>query len=746
MGLRIKLRLDADALSEGALEGLPWELMYREETRRFVGLDRNLSLVRYLDVPLPSKPIPMPEKLRVLIVRLEPEEGMAKLDLHTESNRLQQLSLSHHRWEIQVEPKASVESLRRRLAEDGPFHVVHIMGHGGFDPETGEGLLFFERADGTVHPVSGPDLAVKLSDIEGLGLVFLNACETAQASGDSGRDPFAGVANALVRGGVPAVIAMQRPISDLAAITFSDAFYSSLSGGACVDEALVEGRQAVHSRHPEGLEWMIPVFFARVRHGALFERPLPPADDMSNRQAKGAVKAAMVLAVALLLWVAAGFLTQRSETFTIDQVVATSVQDVDGLLKSVEILPDGRMRIHFAFTNQSSEQRALGLDLEQTYLADEQGHPYRVLSSSVPLGAPAVHQKLAPGQSRELWIEVPAPLDGARRFGVSLSGTENSEVEVPFFNVELPEYAPTLSRHSSAGEGTTNPQLLEGNLALATSVPGLAAHVASVERLAEDIMRWRLAMINKSGGDLGVDFDAKRVVLVDNLGHVYTPKNFGLDRSEAFLDGVSMRRGLRFDPWFDFGPPRPGARTFSLRLATKPTSDVRFEEAKVSLKRDVPDAKDHSGSKEPTPENLLASPVPIESSLEELEVELFAVEQTDSSDMRWRLRLWNRGAKDLEWGLDYPKIYLADEQGRRYDLGAAHPKANVRKEAFTVSLLAGSRSEPWLRFPAPFVDAGSLRLYLTSSVRGLRFKTATATLTKWPGQRRSGVNDQAPAE
>ncbi len=95
------------------------------------------------------------------------------------------------------------------------------------------------------------------------GLVVLNARHTAR-SGSSEGDPYGGVAAALVRSGMPAVVAMQRPISDGAAIAFSAAFYRQLAAGAGLETALTEGRQAIHTLSPAGDEWAIPVLFGRA--------------------------------------------------------------------------------------------------------------------------------------------------------------------------------------------------------------------------------------------------------------------------------------------------------------------------------------------------------------------------------------------------------------------------------------------------------------------------------------------------
>ncbi|MFC5833427.1 CHAT domain-containing protein [Nonomuraea insulae] len=55
---------------------------------------------------------------------------------------------------------------------------------------------------------------------------MLNACETARAAQDNA---FSSVAGSLMRTGMPAVPAMQYPISDPAAVEFGHAFYESLA-------------------------------------------------------------------------------------------------------------------------------------------------------------------------------------------------------------------------------------------------------------------------------------------------------------------------------------------------------------------------------------------------------------------------------------------------------------------------------------------------------------------------------------
>jgi hypothetical protein len=86
-------------------------------------------------------------------------------------------------------------------------------------------------------------------------------------------DPFAGVASALVMAGVPAVIAMQFPISDAAAIEFAGTFYPRLVDGFPVEAAVAEGRKALRTADTKSWEWATPVLFMRSKDGALFGIP-----------------------------------------------------------------------------------------------------------------------------------------------------------------------------------------------------------------------------------------------------------------------------------------------------------------------------------------------------------------------------------------------------------------------------------------------------------------------------------------
>jgi len=284
-GLRLKVKLDPGDDEMGMLADLPWELLCDGETEDFFALSRQISLVRYLDVPLSSQPILFTPPLRILSVAASPR-SLQSLDLAEEARCLEELNRSPSGVEVQFLVHASAGAVREELSGD-KYNVLHFMGHGMFDRASGEGMLAFEGSDGSADLVSGKAFATKLKGLRSLGVVVLNACNTARAYHNGSRNPFRGVATALVLGGVPGVVAMQRPISDRAAIGFSTALYRHLARGDSIDEALTEGRQAIHSAEPEAFEWATPVLFLRIPDGNVFVAKSAPSPMIEPPALKG---------------------------------------------------------------------------------------------------------------------------------------------------------------------------------------------------------------------------------------------------------------------------------------------------------------------------------------------------------------------------------------------------------------------------------------------------------------------------
>jgi outer membrane protein assembly factor BamD (BamD/ComL family) len=268
-GLRIKLHIDPEDPSLAQLASLPWEFLYRKETRDFLNLSRFTPILRYLDVQRPYTPLPLEPPLRILVVISDPADYV-RLDLEAERAQIEASWAKPEGVQVEFMEQATILALQDRLAEQR-YHVLHYMGHGDFDERTGQGVLVMEDNDGQGVMVDGSTLGVLLRDAPTMRLVFLNACESARVTKEKGLDPFAGVAAAMVMAGIPAVIAMQFPISDSVAITFSQKFYPLLARGYPVDAAVAEGRRAIRLAETGTMEWGTPVLFMRAPQGIIFQ-------------------------------------------------------------------------------------------------------------------------------------------------------------------------------------------------------------------------------------------------------------------------------------------------------------------------------------------------------------------------------------------------------------------------------------------------------------------------------------------
>lgn len=247
--LRVRLRLD-DAPE---LEPIPWEYLYDKELARFLTLSSATPVVRLVDAVERPGAIMVEPPLRVLVMISSPSD-LPELAVDREEQLLRATTADLvGRGSIELVvlkgPAATLHGLQEALLD--PFHVFHFIGHGAFDTADQQGVLALERPDGTAHPVDGGRLGTLLHDAKDLQLAVLNACEGARTSG---RDAFSGVAQALVRQGLPAVVAMQTEISDRAALVFTHEFYSFLTRGLPIDAAICEVRKAM-AISDEAAEW-----------------------------------------------------------------------------------------------------------------------------------------------------------------------------------------------------------------------------------------------------------------------------------------------------------------------------------------------------------------------------------------------------------------------------------------------------------------------------------------------------------
>lgn len=314
-GLRIKLRL----AGVPEISRWPWEYLYDADREQFLALSAATPIVRYPDLPRSERVIQSRGPLSVLVAIASPiDQPRLRTDRELEDigQALAEL-VNQHRVDLDRLSPATLSSLAERLRRED-VHVLHFIGLGRFDVEHGEGSLVFEDARRRSSLVGDEQLATLLLDHPGLRLVFLNSCEGAR-HGDL--DSFGGVAQRLLQKGVPAVIAMQRTISDRAAVAFSRRFYEALAAGAAIDAAVSKGRRAVYQAGL-GIEWGAPALFLRAPDGVLFSEEQdeaapsaegPPSEASAPGERKKVFRLASV-AAALLLGAGAAFFVRLNYT------------------------------------------------------------------------------------------------------------------------------------------------------------------------------------------------------------------------------------------------------------------------------------------------------------------------------------------------------------------------------------------------------------------------------------------------
>jgi tetratricopeptide (TPR) repeat protein len=312
-GLRIRLRLDSGAPE---LAELPWEYLFVSEWANFPALSAQTPIVRYIELAQAERALSVKLPLRILAVVSNPKD-FPQLQVEQEWERLQSAV-------AEIKPAGSVvlerlgvptlAALQDHLRA-ADVHILHFIGHGHFDLERNEGSLIFEDESGAPQLVPAEKVATLILD-EKLHMVFLNACDGARSGPN---DSFAGVATKLVQQGVPAVLAMQFPVSDKAALILAHEFYKALADNYPVDAAVAEARKKLYVGD-QGMEWGTPVLYMRSADGHIFdiqqkvEQGAKPAEDAAEPawHRRGILwLAAGLLGIALLVGLGSLLLTDR---------------------------------------------------------------------------------------------------------------------------------------------------------------------------------------------------------------------------------------------------------------------------------------------------------------------------------------------------------------------------------------------------------------------------------------------------
>lgn len=269
--LRVLLEVAADART---LLEVPWELLllplargpHTDTGEGFLLLNAGISLIRQLhgaghntepDLALPftsqviaAVPVDGPE-IELESTRVALVEGLMVADLGSS-------------WYAGTD---TLGILQERLRSQNP-DILHLLCHGE-QSDTGRGVrsdLLFVHRDGYIQRVNAFDLAPLMTLAPNLQIVVLQACHAGlSAAWTKGMEvgerlSIESIALALVRHGIPAVIAMQGEVRQDAANAFVRALYAALKQGQSLDKAVAAGRIAM--RAVGGIvDWSLPVLY-----------------------------------------------------------------------------------------------------------------------------------------------------------------------------------------------------------------------------------------------------------------------------------------------------------------------------------------------------------------------------------------------------------------------------------------------------------------------------------------------------
>jgi len=171
--------------------------------------------------------------------------------------------LRQHDFDVHILPteQATLQRVQDEL-EQGDYCLFHYAGHGSYNTDSPErsALYFWEEAIG-----QGQVIALTAARLESmvrntpLLFAYLSCCSGARTG--KGRnlldDDFLGIMDALVMGGVPAVLGFRWPVSDSGARTLAHSFYSALlEDGKELDEALLNARNRLDR---DEQDWFSPI-------------------------------------------------------------------------------------------------------------------------------------------------------------------------------------------------------------------------------------------------------------------------------------------------------------------------------------------------------------------------------------------------------------------------------------------------------------------------------------------------------
>lgn len=285
------------------LQAYPWELLHDGHDFLFKS---KFALIRYIDIQQHIKPVSIENAFNLLLADPRPEmscqyhrlpkSDRKVLDEYTEKGG----RLAYHAL---PESSPTLEEIMH-VVEDEEIHGIHVDAHGDFgwvcracktlnphntnhcrhdscgesrlSDQQAQGYLAFRQANNDVAWVDGETLGIKIAKLT-LNIAMLSSCDSGLSGGGS---VFNSVAGALIKQGVPAVVAMQFPVENAITKTFIEFFYKALlKPGNSVVDAFNTAKRSIVERWDA---WYRPALYLCLDHdnieGRFFDILQPESD------------------------------------------------------------------------------------------------------------------------------------------------------------------------------------------------------------------------------------------------------------------------------------------------------------------------------------------------------------------------------------------------------------------------------------------------------------------------------------
>jgi len=261
--LVLRLRL---GLKGNRLPRLPWEVLHDGDRPLATGADVAFSRYQIAEKRFPPLESFFGENqpLKILMAIAAPSDRES-LALKQEAQHLQaelrsRASNGLSAIQLKILEQPGREQLTQAL-EMGQYQIFHYSGHSSAG-EAGGGLYLVSGKTGLTETLSGDDLAGLLAN-NGVQIALLNSCRGAYSAPvqtpASGQD---NLAQALIKRGIPSVLAMAERIPDEVALTLTRLFYRNLNQGYPIDLSLSRARQGLISAYGSNqLYWALPVLY-----------------------------------------------------------------------------------------------------------------------------------------------------------------------------------------------------------------------------------------------------------------------------------------------------------------------------------------------------------------------------------------------------------------------------------------------------------------------------------------------------